>query len=210
MAEMNYTYRDATHTINSYDEIVSAYNWIRDALRAVFQDREGLYIRCTVVFSSDEMSYECDSIDEFKKYAFGKTITPKRMMVYVSKDWVGSLIDVFASYKKDAEMQEFVLTSKDELLIINLREALRTNKKGDPQIKETVVMKIEDNSVHIGSNNRISNSVIGSKNDIENEQETVPSESKDEKWYSKSFWQVVIPLTVTIIGAAICAWLGLN
>lgn len=210
MAEINFTYMDGTHTLNSYDDIVSTYNWISDALHAVFQDRDGLHIHCTVAFSSDEMSYDCNSIDEFKKYAFGKTIVPKRMLLYVSEDWGSSLIDVFASYQKDAEMQKFVLTSKDELLIINLRDALRTNKKCEAKIKETVVMKVEDNSVHIGSNNRISSSVIGSKNVIENEQKTVPLESKKEKWYSKSFWQVFIPLVVTIIGAAVCAWLGLN
>lgn len=210
MADIRFTYKDATHTINSYDEIISTYDWIRDAMRVVFQDREGLSLYCKVAFTSDEMSYECDSIDEFKKYAFGKSIAPNHMLVYVTQDWVASLISVFASYKKDAVEQEFDLSSKDEMRIINLRDALRTCKKVEPKPKETVIMKIEDNSVHIGDNNQISGSVIGSKNTAEIKQESETAEVKEEKWYSKTFWQIAIPLAVTILGAAICAWLGLN
>ena len=164
MAEINYRYKDATHSINTYDEVLKTYHWICDAMRTIFEDREKLSFHCSVTFSSDEMSYECNSIEEFKKYAFGKSIEVNRLLVYVSENWVGSLVDVFATHHKDEAFQEFVLSSKDEILIINLKEALLSNKKVEPQqTKETVIMKIEDNSIHIGDNNHISNSVVGSK-----------------------------------------------
>ena len=208
MAEIKYTYKDKKHRINSYDEIIRTYDWIRDALQFVFQDEKEVYIRCNIAFSTDEMSYECSSNKKNKKYAFGKVIDIERILVYVTKDWVGSLVDVYTTNIKSTEEQEYHITSKDEMLIINLRDALRSNRKRGSREKETVVMKIEDNSVHIGNGNTISNSVIGSKNRVENEQENNPIEGKDEKWYSKTFWQILIPLAVTVIGAGICALLG--
>lgn len=210
MAEIKYTYKDASHNINSYDDVLNSYTWIRNALGAVFQNRDDLRIHCSVIFSADELTYECDSINEFKKYAFGKNIAVDRMLVYVTDNWVSSLMNVFASNKKDAEMQEFVLTSKDEMLIINLRDALRTNKEPEPKQKETIVMKIEDNSVHFGDNNQITNSVIGSKNTAEIEQETVVPEKMEESNASKSFWQILVPIVVIVVGAAICFWLKIN
>lgn len=210
MAEINYTYKDAVHTINSYDNIISTYDWIKDALRAIFQDEDKLYIHCCIAFTVDEMSYDCNSIEEFKQYAFGKAIVPNRMMVYVTKDWAGSLIDVFAAYHKDTNLQEFVLTSKDEMRIINLRDALRTSKKAELPKKETIIMKIEDNSVHIGNNTQIANSVIGSKNAVEIQQETVDITSPKESVASKSFWQFFVPIVTGIIVVAICAVLGLD
>ena len=75
--------------------------------------------------------------------------------------------------------------------------------------KEVTAMKYENNSINIGNNNQISNSVIGSKNTVELEQETKVPES-EESIASKSFWQIVAPIIVIVVGAAICAWLGLN
>ena len=112
MAEIKYTYKDKKHRINSYDEIIRTYDWIRDALQFVFQDEKEVYIRCNIAFSTDEMSYECSSIDEFRKYAFGKVIDIKRILVYVTKDWVGSLVDVYTTNIKSTEEQEYHILLK--------------------------------------------------------------------------------------------------
>ena len=210
MAEMKYTYKDTAHKISNYDEIISTYTWIHDALRSVFENREGLSISCYITFSADEMSYDCNSIDEFKKYAFGKNIQVDRLYVSISETWVSSLIHVFASYKENADQQEYVLTSNDELTIINLREALQMCKKAEPKPKETIVMKIEDNSVHIGNNNSISNSVVGSKNTTETEQKNELPENKKESFLSKTFWQFVVPIAAGIIVVSLAVWLGLQ
>lgn len=211
MAEINYSYKDSTHSINTYDELLKTYHWICDALHTIFKDRENMNINCSVAFSSDEMSYDCNSIDEFKKYAFGKNIEVKRLLLFVSEGWVGSLVDVFAAYRKDEACQEFVLSSKDEMLIINLREALLSNKKVElKQTKETVIMKIEDNSIHIGDNNHISNSVVGSKNKTKSEQKADNSKREKESFWSKTFWQFFIPIAVGVIVIAIAVWLGLQ
>jgi len=209
MAEIKYTYKDVVHTIDSYDNIISTYDWLKEALRAVFQDEDGLNIRCVIAFTVDKMSYDCDSIEEFKKYAFGKAIIPSWMLVYASKDRVGSLMDVFAAYHREANGQEFVLTAKDEMRVINLRDALRTCKKPEPK-SESVTVKIEDSSVYIGNNNQIFNSVIGSKNTAEIEQEIAVSEGNKESLFLKIKWKIVVPIVVGVIIAAITSYLGIN
>ena len=210
MAEINYSYKDTTHSINTYDEVLKTYHWIYNAMRTIFEDREKLGFHCSVAFSSDEMSYECNSIEEFKKYAFGKSIKVNRLLVYVSENWVGSLVDVFATYHKDEAYQEFVLSSKDEMLIINLRDALLAEKKPEPKQKEAVIVKVEDNSVHIGNNNHISNSVVGSKNTAGIEQKADASKPPKESFLSKTFWQILVPIAVGLMVIAIAVWLGLQ
>ena len=210
MAEMRYTYKDIAHKISNYDEIISTYTWIHDALCSVFENREGLSVSCHITFSADEMTYECSSIEEFKKYAFGKNIQIDRLYVSVSENWKSSLIHVFASYKENSDQQDYVLTSNDELTIINLRETLQMSKKVEPKPKETIVMKIEDNSVYIGDNNNISNSVVGSKNATEIEQKNEISENKKESFLSKTFWQFIVPIAAGIIVVILAVWLGLQ
>lgn len=206
MAEIDYKYKDELHKISTYDDVLKTYHWISNAIYNTFEDRKELSIRCNIAFSSDEMSYECRSIDEFKKYAFGKSIKIKHLSIHVTENWNNSLVDVFAIYSKYEEKQEFIISSSDEMWIINLRDALLLNNDTEPQHKETIVMKYEDNSIHIGNNNQISNSVVGSKNKTDVEQRTEILQEKKESFLSKTFWQIIIPIIV----AAIVAWLGLK
>ncbi len=66
-------------------------------------------------------------------------------------------------------------------------------------------MKQENNSVKIGKKNKITNSVIGSYNQITNE-----DQQQSEKWYNKLFWKIIIPVVVGVAVAAICLWIGLK
>lgn len=209
MADISYKYRDTEHRIDSYDNVVSTYDWIRDALRFTFEERNDLTLNCVIAFDSEDMSYECKSIDEFKKYAFGKTIRVKNMTVYVSKNWIQTLVSIYVNRSSELEPQEFILSSEDEMLVISLRDALHTNKKPERR-KENVTVSIEDNSVRIGNNNQISNSIIGSTKTAEIGQETVVPEHKEESLASKSFWKIFVPILVIVVGAAICVWLKLN
>jgi anti-sigma-K factor RskA len=68
-------------------------------------------------------------------------------------------------------------------------------------------MKYEDNSVHIGNKNKIKNSSIGKKSQIKN---TKNENNESERWYSKLFWKIFIPVVVVVIATAICLWLGLK
>ena len=63
--------------------------------------------------------------------------------------------------------------------------------------------KINDNSVHIGSGNRIKNSVIG--RNIKVGQSHIK-----EKWYQNLIWKLIIPIVVAIVAAAICLALGIS
>mgnify|MGYP001169880932 CR=1 FL=1 len=65
------------------------------------------------------------------------------------------------------------------------------------------MVKKEDNSIHIGSNNKIKNSVIGQNAKVE-------KSNYDEKWFEKITWKLVVPVVVIVVAAAVCLWLGLN
>lgn len=109
--------------------------------------------------------------------------------------------------------QEYVLSSTDEKLLVDLRDALHTKKKGLPMNSVQTIInceKHEDNSVHIGNNNQITNSVIGSKNTAEVEQEIAVPEGNKESVASKIKWQIVVPIVVGLIIAAIAFYLGIN
>lgn len=213
MADITCKYRTSEYTLNTFDDVLITIDWIRDALRAVFQNYQKLNSYCYITFDSGDLSYDCKSVDEFKQYAFGKEINVKTLSVGVSENWIISLITVHAHKQGVVAEQEYVLSSTDEKLLVDLRDALNTKKKVIPLNPVHTIInceKREDNSVHIGNNNQISNSVIGSKNTAEIEQETVTTENKEESIASKSFWQIFVPILVIVVGAAICVWLGLN
>lgn len=129
MADISYKYRDNEHSIDSYDNVVFTYGWIRNALRFVFESQTDITLNCVIAFDSDDMSYECKSIDEFKKYAFGKAIRVKYMNVYASKNWIQTLISIYVNHSSKSEQQEFILSSENEMLVISLRDALLAKKK---------------------------------------------------------------------------------
>lgn len=210
MADISYKYLDNEHRIDSYDNVVSTYEWIRDALRFVFEDRNNLTLNCVISFDSEDMSYACKSIDEFKKYAFGKTIRVKTMTAFVSKNWIQTLVSIYANRSSGSEQQEFILSSEDEMLVISLRDALLAKKKASPRASPPTVIQYEDNSVHIGDGNKISNSAIGSKNTIETECEISNPAPEKEKVVSKLFWKILVPIAVVVIGALVCIWFGID
>lgn len=159
MADIKCKYRTSEYTLNTFDDVLKTVDWIRDALRAVFQNREKLDSHCYITFDSGDLSYDCKSVDEFKQYAFGKEINVKTLSVGVSENWIISLITVHAHKQGVVTEQEYVLSSTDEKLLVDLRDALKTKKKGITLNSVHTVInceKHEDNSVHIGNNNQIS------------------------------------------------------
>lgn len=213
MADIQCKYKTSEYTLNTFDDVLKTVYWIRDALRAVFQNYAELDSHCYITFDSGDLSYDCKSIDEFKQYAFGKEINVKTMSIGISKNWYPSLISVYAHKQGVIMEQEYVLSSTDEKLLVDLRDALHTKKKGLPMNSVQTIInceKHEDNSVHIGDGNKISNSTIGSKNTIEAEVEISNPALEKEKMVSKVFWQILIPVAVVVIGALVCIWLGID
>lgn len=213
MADIKCKYRTSEYTLNTFDDVLKTVDWIRDALRAVFQNHEKLDSYCYITFDSGDLSYDCKSVDEFKQYAFGKEINVKTLSVGVSENWIISLITVYAHKQGVVTEQEYVLSSTDEKLLVDLRDALKTKKKGIPLNSVHTIInceKHEDNSVHIGNNNQISNSVVGSKNTAEIEQETVVPEKEKESWFSQHLREIVVAVISGLILAAISTQFGLS
>lgn len=213
MADIKCKYRTSEYTINTFDDVLKTVDWIRDALRAVFQNNEKLDSYCYITFDSGDLSYDCKSVDEFKQYAFGKEINVKTLSIGVSENWIITLITVLADKQGVETEQEYVLSSTDEKLLVDLRDALNAKKKGTPLNSiQTIINceKHEDNSVHIGDGNKISNSTIGSKNTVEIEQETVAPEKDTKNWFSQHLREIIVAVISGLILAVICAHLGLS
>ena len=66
-----------------------------------------------------------------------------------------------------------------------------------------------DNSVHIGDNNKISDSVIGTKQKYIKISKKNGSSCKENK-LGKFFWKLIVPIAVAVITAVILAWLGIQ
>lgn len=201
MAEINYTYVDDEHPLTTYDEVIDAYIWITDAIKSVCPNGD---ISFSTDFRFNNMSYGCRGLEEFKKHAFGKDIKLNNMYISVSKESNWGLIGVFAN-GKESGLQEYVVSSKDEMLISDLIDALRTKRRNETIQKKEVTVNYEDNSIHIGNGNSFSETVIGNNNSISNNHE-----EPKEKWYSKITWNIVIPIIVGVIVVAICTYLGLE
>lgn len=213
MADIQCKYKTSEYTLNTFDDVLKTVYWIRDALRAVFQNYAELDSHCYITFDSGDLSYDCKSIDEFKQYAFGKEINVDTLSIGVSENWIISLITVRAVKRGIVTEQEYTISSTDEKLLVDLRDALKVNKKGLPLAAPPIVInceKHEDNSVHIGDGNKISNSTIGSKNVAEIEQEIAVPECNKESLVSKIKWQIIVPIAVGLIIAAIAFYLGIN
>lgn len=206
MAEISFDYKDTIHTIHSYDEIINTYGWIKDATQLVFQDRDDLSINCGIAFISDEISYKCCSIEEFKKHAFGKNITSKYMWLSIRDKEENPLIFIHATNFKDCSTQEFSITSEDEMLLIKFKETLDIGKISTSMQKDAVILKYEDNSIRIGNDNQISNASISSKNTFAGKQIISKAESNKETVFSKFFWNVIVAIAVGVIIAIICRW----
>ena len=97
---------------------------------------------------------------------------------------------------------EYNIVANDDLLIANIVDTMK-------KANNTVVHKAEihvDNSVNIGDGNNIIGSTIGQNNSAE----SITDKSNEESLFSKISWKIVVPIIVTVVAAAICAWFGLK
>ncbi len=212
MADITYNYGNEKYKINTYDNIINTCLWIKNAFEYALHEKGELDISTYIDFESENTAYHCTSLDDFKRYAFNKQIVCKSLYMSVScrENRYSKLISVFATRQTgDDTEQIFAISSKDELLISNVRYALSCELKHETMVRETSCPNItqisyEDNSIHI-SDSDIANSVIGNGNKTEKAEDVV-----EEKWYVKLFWQFIIPIAVTVVATLILLWLGLS
>ncbi len=210
MADIECRYLDREHELEFFDDVIATYNWIADALKYVFKNKSDIDINCAVSFKSGELSYDCHSIDEFKKYAFGKEIKVGHITIWASESLNGILISVYSSNRVKMGQQEFILTSENEQWLVDLRDALQNRHKLYAAHPAATVVKYEDNSIHIGDGNSITGSSIGAYDTVEIENKTGSAKKEKGTLLSKVFWQFIIPIAAAVMAVAICIWLGLS
>ena len=211
MADIKYQYYNSKYCLTTYENVIRTYEWIKNCFEYVFADIEKLEIRCSIDFEHSNTRYECKSIDEFKRYAFGKEITVDNMFVSASDSskLLSSLAYIYAGYSQDKKGQSLLVSSNDELVIANIKEALDGEKR--KQNSEYITInKYEKNCVNIGDNTIIQNSNINSENIIEVNGISKKDDLSRQKWYEDITWNIVVPIIVGIIIAAICTWLGMG
>lgn len=206
MAEITYNYKDSKNDLNTYDGAVAALESIYLAIDHEFKGKKDIRISSSIKFESDDSQYVCDSLDDFKKHAFGKKITLTEITIRISnKEFFLPAIltisyDRFLSRKNG--VFEYQIRSKDNVLIANIVGLLK--KETDQTVYKTETHI--DNSVHIGNGNQIVGSAIGQNNSVTTE----TPKSKKESLLSKISWEIVVPLVLAILGAVICAWFELK
>lgn len=77
------------------------------------------------------------------------------------------------------------------------------NGNNNSQINIGGTQNVTDNSINIGDNNEIKNSVIGNANKIDNG-------SGKESFFHKYMWPIISGVAIVVIAALICLWLGLK
>lgn len=202
MADITYEYIDNKHSINTYDDILTTCFWIENALKVSCKDIEIKEIIMMISFYSGEMLYECKSLEEFKKYAFGKEIRLRDACIWVKDKTVWGAVNVYFSSKNP----EFKIASSKESLISDTVFALKNELTPQEKQKEHIIVKHEDKSIHIGDGNTIVGSVIGQDNKVVTENK----DAKKDKWYSKITWKIIVPILVSLATMIIAAWLGLE
>lgn len=206
MAEITYNYKDNKNDLNTYDGAVTALEAIYAAIACVFKSEIDYKIRSSIVFESGESSYDCDSLEDFKRYAFGKKISLKNIRISVSKKELLAPNLLTISYYRFSFSEkgffEYNIIANNDLLIANIVDTIKkANNNVDHEIKTYV-----DNSVHIGDGNNIIGSAIGQNNSVAND----IKRGKKESLFSKISWGIIAPIIVIVVGAAICVWLGLK
>lgn len=124
MAEISCKYTDEKYTIDTFKNVLDTYRWIENAIRYVFRDKIDLRIGARILFDTPNKSYTCDSIEDFKRYAFKNQIQIKCFLVSVREDWGEAFLYISAIPQKYIKTQEYVIQAYDEKILADVEHAL--------------------------------------------------------------------------------------
>jgi len=203
MANISNDFFISNYSLNSYEDALKTYEWIKDALLYAFVNEKNIHVEIRARFTCFETNYTCESINEFKRLAFGKKINMGNLYVSAQIDSEPFVLaSVFLAKNDYEDKQKVSISSYDELFVANIKEALMSEK-----CKQKEVCKVIDNSVRIGDNVTIYDSNIANiESTIFQEKNTTSS----EKWYKKIVWEIVAPIIVGVVVAVVIALLNLK
>lgn len=109
------------------------------------------------------------------------------------------------------------LYEKSRDFFVTLKDVGNATARMEDYVKphNNIVNNIEDKSIHIGNSNTIESSQIGNigdSNTIENSQirNNVTEKAHKESFFQKYTGEIIAGIIITVVGAVICTWLGLN
>lgn len=132
MADIEYTYKSTEYNIKTYDNVLKTYKWISNCIDKTISNNIDYNVSAYIEFSSNGVLYSCQSIEEFKKMAFGKKIKVSSLLITARKkdNSVRSVITVVITDLTSIWLWNFFkISSSDELLILKMNEELKNTQR---------------------------------------------------------------------------------
>ncbi|MDD2190437.1 MAG: hypothetical protein PHV71_08165 [Eubacteriales bacterium] len=202
MSKFSYTF-ESRYSLDTYEDVINTYYWLSQCFKYAFLDIDTLKLSSSFSFSANQIDYECSSIEEFKENAFGLNIKPETLFV-CAKDAKAYFSDTLAHFwtRRNPEEKKvnIVLSSDEKKYLISLKDALTMDQSILIKSIDKKAKPVPENESSIGTAVIHSSAISNPK----------PQKEHKETWYSKLFWQIVIPIAVTVIAAIIVWRLGFN
>ncbi|WP_313524681.1 hypothetical protein [Anaerotignum sp.] len=186
-----------------YSGVLDNYNWIKESIEPSFEEQ--LEFAVEISFNIGDIACTCNTIDEFKEYAYGQAIDTYSFNIRVTRLLTDASERIAYIIINPYSKIELVINCDKKDSLINVSTALENNAKQTIPLHPVVQqVNIHDESITItGDGNKFENSAIGKQNKIE----TKPA--KDSFW--KPIFQALISNWIWfLIGAMLLIYLGTN
>jgi hypothetical protein len=204
MANIRYTF-ESKYQLETYDDVIRIYIWLRKCFEYVFVNVTDLEIAESFEFSAKNIHYDCRNIKDLKEHAFERDIHP--LVVFVmAKSGYQTLAHFWGRNNSEQKAFHLELTSESAQIITAIQEFLILDEMALSQLK---------NQDRINTYKRFNQSdtlpieELPTVMKIEEPHTQTNKQPTSERWYSKLFWKIFIPIAVTVIATFICWRLGL-
>ena len=156
----------------SYDGIIKTYDWLVKSLRKIGVENEK--IRCELLFRTGKITCSVESIDEFRKYAYGTAEYSFISGSIVVHDKENTLFD---SIHIILFINEVTISTCDKVLLTKIDESLnQTIESTESNIKAINQYNVSGNNIAIANDNSnatvVSESPKANVNNSKNQNET--------------------------------------
>jgi len=216
---------ESKYSMDSYEDMIKTYSWLKNCLEYVFLDVENLKISESFSFRAGKIEFNCSSLNELKENAFGHEIQPLTLVVHAMNgyEYLGGF---FTRRNPEQDFQEISLTSENKSNFISIQESLKFDegtiaqkfsaKKTEQSVTITncninsdlqIVNQAHVSNANVNQANGSNANVNQASNNQTNTITTFGEKTTKVHWYSKLFWQILIPIGVGVAIIAISLWL---
>lgn len=197
MAKIAYTYT-SPNRLDTYNDVIRWHTLLKGCLQYMFTNNVDINISESFDFSISKTKFSCASIEEFIEHAFGTEISAETIFVSAWNKELNlePLLCFWARNNPEEKTLNIEITSENKQYIAAAQEYLLLAEQGNAP-------------VHISpSPCEIEKPQTGTYHDTIDcaKQDTIKVKITDTL-HSKMFWQIAIPLFVTIVGGIVILFL---